>query len=127
VSLEVNNVNIPQDAALQGIQARQGQLRVGGHQLVSKIPERASSVADTALSSSQALREFAVAAQSVATRIDQADPLKPIATGIAQDMSRANGDVFDAMGRINDLQNAFTFTMEADTNLMADPALQAIS
>ena len=52
--------------------------------------------------------------------------MKPIADGIARELSGANGDVFGAMGRINDLQNAFTFTLEANVNLMANPALQAV-
>jgi hypothetical protein len=53
--------------------------------------------------------------------------MKPIADGIAQELSQVNGDVFGAMGRINDMQNAFTFALASTAGLMADPALQAIS
>jgi hypothetical protein len=124
VSLEVNNVNVPHSAALQGIQSRQ---RVGTQPPVTQVPERAPSATDTGLSSSNAMRGFAAAAQSAAATVGQSDPMKPIADGIAQELSRANGDVFGAMGRINDMQNAFTFALATTAGLMADPALQAIS
>ena len=50
-----------------------------------------------------------------------------LAEGIAQELGRANGDVFSAMGRMNDLQNALTFALEANVNLSANPSLQAIA
>ena len=124
MSLEVNNVNVPHNAALQGIQARQ---RVDIQPPVTQVPARAPSATDNGLSSSNAIRGFAAAAQSVAAAVGQSDPMKPIADGIAQELSRANGDVFGAMGRINDMQNAFTFALASTAGLMADPALQAIS
>ena len=124
MSLEVNNVNVPHNAALQGIQSRQ---RVDSQPPVTQVPERAPSATDTGLSSSNAMRGFAAAAQSAAAAVGQSDPMKPIADGIAQELSRANGDVFGAMGRINDMQNAFTFALATTAGLMADPALQAIS
>ena len=124
MSLEVNNVNVPHNAALQGIQSRQ---RVDSQPPVTQVPERAPSATDTGLSSSNAIRGFAAAAQSAAAAVGQSDPMKPIADGIAQELSRANGDVFGAMGRINDMQNAFTFALATTAGLMADPALQAIS
>ena len=124
MSLEVNNVNVPHNAALQGIQSRQ---RVDSQLPVTQVPERAPSATDTGLSSSNAMRGFAAAAQSAAAAVGQSDPMKPIADGIAQELSRANGDVFGAMGRINDMQNAFTFALATTAGLMADPALQAIS
>ena len=52
--------------------------------------------------------------------------MKPVAEGIAEDLSRAGNDPFEAVGKINDLQNAFSFTLEANANLMENPALQAI-
>ena len=124
MSLEVNNVNVPHNAALQGIQSRQ---RVDSQPPVTQVPERAPSATDTGLSSSNAIRGFAAAAQSAAAAVGQSDPMKPIADGIAQELSRANGDVFGAMGRINDMQNAFTFALATTAGLMADPALQAIN
>ena len=75
----------------------------------------------------EAMREFVVAAQSAAAGIAETDPMKPIANGIARDLGEANGDGFAAMGKINDLQNAFNFTMQANANLLADPALAAIA
>jgi hypothetical protein len=124
VSLEVNNVNVPHNAALQGIQSRQ---RVDSQPPVTQVPGRAPSATDNGLSSSNAIRGFAAAAQSAAAAVGQSDPMKPIADGIAQELSRANGDVFGAMGRINDMQNAFTFALASTAGLIADPALQAIS
>jgi hypothetical protein len=126
VSLEINNIGTPHDAALQGVAARQSQLHVGGYRLVSKLPDRAPSVADTSLSASQAIREFAMAAKSAAVAVGNSDPMKPFAEGIAQELGRANGDVFSAMGRMNDLQNALTFALEANADLRANPSLQAI-
>ena len=123
MSLEVNNVNVPHNAALPGIQVRQ---RVDSQPPVTQVPERASSATNTGLSSSNAMRGFAAAAQSAAATVGQSDPMKPFADGIARELSGANGDVFGAMGRINDLQNAFSFTLEANANLMENPALQAI-
>ena len=52
--------------------------------------------------------------------------MKPVAEGIAKDLSRAGNDPFEAVGKINDLRNAFSFTLEANANLMENPALQAI-
>ncbi|SVB45610.1 uncharacterized protein METZ01_LOCUS198464, partial [marine metagenome] len=79
VSLEVNNIGTPQNAALQGLKSRQAQLHVGGYPMVSKLPDNAPSVADTSLSASQAMRSFVMAAKSAAGAVGNADPLKPIA------------------------------------------------
>ena len=127
MSLEVNNIGTPQNAALQGLKSRQAQLHVGGYPMVSKLPDNAPSVADTSLSASQAMRSFVMAAKSAAGEIGSTDPMKPIAEGIAQELGRANGDVFSSMGRMNDLQNALTFALEANVSLSANPSLQAIA
>ena len=68
-----------------------------------------------------------MAAQSAAAAVSSTDSMKPFAEGIAQDLSRANGDVFSAMGQMNDLQNALSFALEANAGLRANPALQAIA
>ena len=125
MSLEINNIP-PQNAALQGVASRQSQLHVGGYPLVSKPPEYTPSVADTSLTTAQAMREFVVAAKNAASGLGSSDPMKPFAEGIAQELGRANGDVFSAMGRMNDLQNALTFALEANADLRANPSLQAI-
>ena len=126
MSLEINNIP-PQNAALQGVASRQSQLHVGGDRLVSKLPGRAPSVADTSLSASQAIREFAIAAKSAAVAVGNSDPMKPFAEGIAQELGRTNGDVFSAMGRRNELQNALTFALQANAGLSTNPSLQAIA
>ena len=126
MSLEINNSGITPQAAYHGIQSRQAELQVGGYPLVSKLP--AGQVArDTAPAASEAMREFVVAAQNAASQIGNNDPMKPVADGIARDLGRANGDVFGAMGQINDLQNAFAYALESTGRLMDDPALQGIA
>ena len=127
MSLDINSVSASPQAPLQGLRARQGQLHVGGYPLVSQLPQQTPSVPDTTMPAIEAMREFVVAAQSAAAGIAETDPMKPIANGIARDLGEANGDVFAAMGKINDLQNAFNFTMQANATLMEDPALAAIA
>ncbi len=127
MSLELNSIGVPHNAALQGVKSRQTQLQVGGYPMGSKLPDSTPSVSDTSLTASQAIREFMMAAQSAAVAVGSTDPMKPFAEGIAQDLSRANGDVFSAMGQMNDLQNALSFALEANAGLRANPALQAIA
>ena len=55
--------------------------------MVSKLPDSAPAVADTSLSASQAMRSFVMAAKSAAGEIGSADRMKPIAEGIAQELS----------------------------------------
>ena len=50
-----------------------------------------------------------------------------MADGIAEDLSRAGSDPFEAVGKINNLQNAYNFAMEANANLLEAPALAAIA
>ena len=38
-----------------------------------------------------------------------------------------SNDMFAAVGQMNDLQNALSFALESNSNLMSDPALAAIS
>ena len=44
----------------------------------------------------------------VAAAVSESDPVKPFAEGVAEDLSEAGSDVFEAMGRMNDLQNALS-------------------
>ena len=126
MSLEINNIP-PQNAALQGVASRQSQLHVGGYPLVSKPPEYTPSVADTSLTTAQAMRSFVMTAKSAATELGNSDPLKAFAEGIANELGGANGDVFSAMGRMNELQNALTFALQANAGLSTNPSLQAIA
>ena len=125
MSLEVNNIGVTHNAALKGVTSRQ--LHVGGYPLVSKLPDYTPSVADTSLTTAQAMREFVGAAKSAATELGNLDPLKPFAEGIANELGGANGDVFSAMGRMNELQNALTFALQANADLSANRSLQAIA
>lgn len=129
MSLNIDNVGLPQGAALQAIQAQQVQSRV-----VAPIPAQEreteavrSTDRSTDLSSSQAIRQFSMAARVAAGEVPANDPMKPVADGIAEDLSRAGDDPFEAVGKINDLQNAYNFAMEANANLLEDPALAAIA
>ena len=72
------------------------------------------------------MREFVGVAKSAATELSNLDPLKPFAEGIANELGGANGDVFSAMGRMNELQNALTFALQANADLSANRSLQAI-
>ncbi len=127
MSLEINNIGAPQNAALKGVTSRQSQLHVGGYPLVSKLPDYTPSVADTSLTASRAMQEFVVAAKNAASGLGESDPMKPFAEGIANELGGANGDVFSAMGRMNELQNALTFALQANAGLSANPSLQAIA
>ena len=68
-----------------------------------------------------------MAAKVAAEEVHANDPMKPVADGIAEDLSRAGSDPFEAVGKINDLQNAYNFAMEANANLLEDSALAAIA
>jgi hypothetical protein len=71
--------------------------------------------------------DFAAAAKTVAAAISAADPMKPFAEGVAEDLSKVGNDMFAAMGQINDLQNALSFAMESSSSMMDDPALEALT
>ena len=109
---------------MQAIQARQTRARA-----VESVPaqeQQSEAVRSTDLTSSRAVQQFSIAARVAAEEVPANDPMKPVAEGIAKDLSRAGNDPFEAVGKINDLQNAFSFTLEANANLMENPALQAI-
>ena len=95
--------------------------------MVSKPPEYTPSVADTSLTTAQAMRSFVMTAKSAATELGNSDPLKAFAEGIANELGGANGDVFSAMGRMNELQNALTFALQANADLRTNPSLEAIA
>jgi hypothetical protein len=125
VSPNVDNIGSPQGVALQAIQAQQMRART-----VAPIPaqERQSeAVRSTDLTSSRAVRQFSMAARVAAEEVPANDPMKPVADGIAEDLSRVSDDPFEAVGKINDLQNAYNFAMEANASLLEDPALAAIA
>ena len=125
MSINIDNVGLPQGDALQAIRAQQVQSRV-----VAPVPaqeQQPEAVRSTDLSSSQAVRQFSMAARVAAEEVPANDPMKPVAEGIAEDLSRAGNDPFEAVGKINDLQNAYNFAIEANANLLEDPALAAIA
>jgi len=110
---------------LQAIQARQTRARA-----VAPVPaqeQQTEAVRSTDLSSSQAVRQFSMAAQIAAKEVPANDPMKPVADGIAKDLSRAGDDPFEAVGKINDLQNAYSFAMKANANLLGNSALAALA
>jgi hypothetical protein len=97
---------------------------------VAPIPAQereTEAVRSTDLSSSQAIRQFQMAARVAAEEVPANDPMKPVADGIAEDLGRSGDDPFEAVGKINDLQNAYNFAMEANASLLEDPALAAIA
>ena len=70
--------------------------------------------------------DIAAAAQAVAAAVSEGDPVKAFAQGVADDLSQTSNDMFAAVGQMNDLQ-ALSFALESNSNLMSDPALEAIS
>lgn len=71
--------------------------------------------------------DFAAAAKAVAAAVNEGDPVKAFAEGVADDLSQTGNDMFAAVGQMNDLQNALSFAFESTSNLLNDPALEAIS
>jgi len=125
VSLNLDNIGSPQGVALQAIQAKQVQARTVAP--VQAQEQQAEAVRSTDLSSSRAVQEFSMAARVAAEEVAANDPMKPVADGIAEDLSRAGNDPFEAVSKINDLQNAYNFAMEANASLLEDPALAALA
>lgn len=125
MSLNLDNIGSPQGVALQAIQAKQVQARTVAP--VQAQEQQAEAVRSTDLSSSRAVQEFSMAARVAAEEVAANDPMKPVADGIAEDLSRAGNDPFEAVSKINDLQNAYNFAMEANASLLEDPALAALA
>ena len=125
MSLNLDNIGSPQGVALQAIQAKQVQARTVAP--VQAQEQQAEAVRSTDLSSSRAVQEFSMAARVAAEEVAANDPMKPVADGIAEDLSRAGNDPFEAVSKINDLQNSFNFAMEANASLLEDPALAALA
>ena len=125
MSPNVDNLGSPQGVALQAIQAQQVRARTVAP--VSAQEQQTEAVRGTDLSASQAIRQFSMAAKVAAEEVPANDPMKPVADGIAEDLSRTGSDPFEAVGKINDLQNAYNFAMEANASLLEDPALAAIA
>ena len=71
--------------------------------------------------------DFAAVAQAVAAAVSEGDPVKAFAQCVADDLSQTSNDMFAAVGQMNDLQNALSFALESNSDLMSDPALEAIS
>ena len=125
MSLNLDNIGSPQGVALQAIQAKQVQARTVAP--VQAQEQQAEAVRSTDLSSSRAVQEFSMAARVAAEEVAANDPMKPVAEGIAEDLSRAANDPFEAVSKINALQNAYNFAMEANASLLEDPALAALA
>ena len=127
MSLDLNSIGgFPQASAYGAIKPSQARPEAVSTPPVSKpesqpVAERSTPVADFSGIN------FAAAAKAVAAAISESDPVKPFAEGVAKDLSVAGSDVFEAMGRMNDLQNALSFALESSSSMMVDPALEAIS
>ena len=127
MSLDLNSIGgFPQASAYGGIRPSQASPEAVSTPPVSKpesqpVTERSTPVADFSVI------DFAAAAKAVAAAISESDPVKPFAEGVAEDLSKVGNDMFAAMGQINDLQNAFSFALEASSSMINDPALEALS
>ena len=127
MSLDLNSIGgFPQASAYGAIRPSQASPEAVSTPPVAKpesqpVAERSTPVADSSGIN------FAAAAKAVAAAISESDPMKPFAEGVAEDLSEVGSDTFEAMGRMNDLQNALSFALESSSNMMTDPALEAIS
>ena len=123
MSLDINSIGgFPQATAFDGVKSRQSAaVPAPQAQPQSEVRERSTPAADFSR------MDFAAAAQAVAAAVSEGDPVKAFAQGVADDLSQTSNDMFSAVGQMNDLQNALSFALESNSDLMSDPALEAIS
>ena len=127
MSLDLNSIGgFPQASAYGAIKPSKASPEAVSTPPASK-PESQPVAERTAPVSNFSGINFAAAAKAVAAAISESDPMKPFAEGVAEDLSEVGSDTFEAMGRMNDLQNALSFALESSSNMMTDPALEAIS
>ena len=128
MSLDINSIGgFSQASAYGGIKPRQvGPAAVPAPQ-ISRSKGQPVAERSTPAAADLSRTDFAAVAKAVAAAISAADPMKPFAEGVAEDLSEVGNDMFAAMGQINDLQNAFSFALEASSNMINDPALEALS
>jgi len=127
VSLDINSIGgFPQASAYEGIKPRQ----IGPEAVPAPQTSQPQSQPVTERSAPAAAdysrMDLAAAAQAVAAAISESDPMKPFAEGVADDLSEIGNDMFSAMGKMNDLQNALSFALESSSSMMDDPALEAL-
>jgi len=128
VSLDINNIGgFPQASAYGAIKPQQTGPEAVPAPQISEPKSQPVAERSTPAAADYSRMDFAAAAKAVAAAISESDPVKPFAEGVAEDLSEAGNDVFAAMGQINDLQNALSFAMESSSNMMVDPALEAIN
>ena len=127
MSLDLNSIGgFPQASAFGAIRPSQAKPESISTPPVAK-PESQPVAERTAPAADFSKIDFAAAAKMVAAAVSESDPVKPFAEGVAEDLSEAGSDVFEAMGRMNDLQNALSFALESSSSMMVDPSLEAIS
>ena len=127
MSLDLNSIGgFPQASAYGAIKPSQARPEAVSTPPASK-PESQPVAERTAPAADFSKIDFAAAAKMVAAAVSESDPVKPFAEGVAEDLSEAGSDVFEAMGRMNDLQNALSFALESSSSMMVDPSLEAIS
>ena len=127
MSLDLNSIGgFPQASAYGAIRPSQAKPESVSTPPVAK-PESQPVAERTAPAADFSKIDFAAAAKMVAAAVSESDPVKPFAEGVAEDISEAGSDVFEAMGRMNDLQNALSFALESSSSMMFDPSLEAIS
>jgi hypothetical protein len=127
VSLDLNSIGgFPQASAYGAIRPSQAKPESVSTPPVAK-PESQPVAERTTPAADFSKIDFAAAAKMVAAAVSESDPVKPFAEGVAEDLSEAGSDVFEAMGRMNDLQNALSFALESSSSMMVDPSLEAIS
>ena len=128
MSLDLNSIGgFPQASAYGAIKPSQARPEAVSTPPVSKPESQPVTERSTPAAADYSRMDFASAAKAVAAAISESDPVKPFAEGVAEDLSKVGNDMFAAMGQINDLQNAFSFALEASSSMINDPALEALS
>ena len=128
MSLDINSIGgFPQASAYEGIKPRQ----IGPEAVPAPQTSQPQSQPVTERSAPAAADysrvDFAAAAKTVAAAISAADPMKPFAEGVADDLSEIGNDMFAALAQVNDLNNALSFALESSSSMMDDPALEALA
>ena len=128
MSLDINSIGgFPQASAYGGIKPRQISTEAVPAPQTSQPQSQQVTERSTPAAADHSRLDFSAAAKAVAAAISESDPMKPFAEGVANDLSEIGNDMFSAMGKMNDLQNALSFALESSSTMMADPALEAIS
>lgn len=105
-------------AAAQAAQAARAQSAYGVSQ-----PQQAQPQSGVAMAQ---ITQRAGSTVAILRQNEPNNPLLPLADSIQQILSAANGDLFSALGDINQLRNAYTFAANSSGKLLESPLLTSL-